>query len=372
MQWVVFGVCFLTTLELSSRIEQWVNYGAPFLGMYTYDSALFARDEFGIRGKAHGAYEKWRLNSFGFRGPEIRVAKDEHRLRVICLGASETFGLYETLGKEWPRQLEEQLRGSGVDAEVINAALPGMSLPQRIIHLEKRLLPLSPDVVIFMIEYSSYAGLTPERLKNFRVKRNIPPKEIGLVDVLTSFRVSRQLKDLTLPRLPIPVQDTIAGIKLANKKRDLGVKFRSLTQVTSFEIDTFEEDLRVLAARANSSGVKVVLVLPAMWLTERTMATTYLSYPYIDETWWREAKGVFSLLAKRFADERGIPFLDLSVVIDGREATYMNDMVHFNDRGAKEAAQNIARTLLNHRLGYVTQHGSQDVSGEGLATETGE
>jgi hypothetical protein len=95
VRWIVFMLFFGTAVELASRIEQWVVYGAPILGVYTYDSALFTTDEFGIRGKSNGSYEKWRLNAHGFRGPEVLPAKDPRRLRIVCIGASETFGLYE-------------------------------------------------------------------------------------------------------------------------------------------------------------------------------------------------------------------------------------------------------------------------------------
>lgn len=365
VRWAVFLGCFVITLEAAARVDQWVNYGAPVLGIYTYDSALFTTDEFGIRGKAHGAYEKWKLNAFGFRGPEVQLIKEGHRLRIVCLGASETFGLYENAGKEWPRQLEDHLRRAGRDAEVINAALAGMSLPQRIRHLENRLVPFAPDIAVFMLEYGSYAGATPERMQSRAREVRVLPKESEFVGGLLSFRISGRLKDVLVPKLPDVAQESIQqwerALKLGLRQRDLGAKFRSLAHLTPLEVATFEQDLAALADRASAAGIKLVVVAPAMWFTERTMGTTYLSWPYIDESWWKEARESFSRRAAQFAEARGIAFVDLSAVVEGREAIYMKDMLHFNDSGAEQAAYAIAKALPDRKPGLVVTQGAARV-----------
>lgn len=359
---MVFAGCFFATLELASRLEQWFLYKAPILGVYTYDSALFTIDEFGIRGKANGAYEKWRLNSFGFRGPEIQQVKAGRRLRVICVGASETFGLYESAGKEWPRQLEQVLNRSELDAEVINAALAGMSLSQRIGHLENRLLAFSPDVVVFMLEYGSYAGLTPERMRVPRNTPRMPAQEVGIIGGLGSLRVIGRIKDVVIPKLPVSIQEMVGEVertmKLRTKQRELGEKFRSFTHVEAFEVAAFKEALNMLAMKADAAGVKLVLVSPAMWMTPRNIEITYLSWPFIDESWWREGSVRFPRIAQEFAKERGIAFVDLSAIVQGHEPEYMVDMLHFNDRGAEQVAQHMARTIVSQRPGLLAQQGS--------------
>ena len=350
-RWAVFLLFFGTTVELASLIEQWVVYGAPILGVYTYDSALFTTDEFGIRGKSNGSYEKWHLNAYGFRGPEVLLAKDSRRLRVVCIGASETFGLYESADKEWPRQLESLLTKAGMEAEVINAAMAGMSLPQRTRHLENRLLRFSPDVVVFMLEYGSYAGLTPEKIRLFRAGPGTLPARKGLVDGLKSLRTVSRLKDVVVPKLPGQVQEAIGNmerrLKLEIRQHELGPRYRSLVHVQPFEVEAFRLDLEELYERANAAGVHMVFVSPAMWFTERNIATTYLSWPFVDESWWREAKATLPVVAHQFADAHQVPFLDLSDVVAGHEADWMKDMLHFNDLGAERVAQHVAPLIRN-------------------------
>ena len=345
-RWTVFMLFFVATVEMASRIEQWVVYGAPVFGVYTYDAALFTADEFGIRGKSNGSYEKWHLNAYGFRGPEVQLAKDSGQLRIVCIGASETFGLYESPNMEWPRQLESFLTKSGTEAEVINAAMAGMSLPQRTRHVENRLLRFSPDVVVFMLEYGSYAGLTPEKIRMLRARPGTLPGRKGLIDGLKSLRTVSRLRDVLVPKLPGPVQEAVGSMerrfKLEMLQRDMGVRYRSLVHMQPFEVEAFVLDLEELYERANGAGVKLIFLSPAMWFTERNVATTYLSWPFVDESWWREAKATLPEAARQFADAHHVAFLDLSDVVKGHEADWMKDMLHFNDLGAEQIAQRVA------------------------------
>src|SRR5580704_16764560 len=84
------------------------------------------------------------------RGPDIPLAKPPGTLRVVTAGASETFGLYESPDREFPRQLEDTLRARlcGDPVEVLNAAIFGMSLPTLEQDLRLRVRPLDPDVVV--------------------------------------------------------------------------------------------------------------------------------------------------------------------------------------------------------------------------------
>src|SRR5688572_3869912 len=87
---------FLAGLEIMARLDDSLTHGAPFLGRYDAPSMLLDRDSLGIKGRANGKFEKWVLNAKGFRGPDPRVPKPAGKIRIVALGASETFGLYES------------------------------------------------------------------------------------------------------------------------------------------------------------------------------------------------------------------------------------------------------------------------------------
>lgn len=349
VQWAVFTASFVATIELASRVDQWLTYGAPILGVYTYDSALFTSDEYGIRGKPNGHYEKWILNSSGFRGDDVTLEKPASSLRVVCIGASETFGFYEQPGNEWPHQLEQALLHRQIQGEVINGAIAGMSLPQRIQHLKNRLLPFKPDVVIFMLEYGSYAGLTSERIEARERAPMALPVQHDMVDGVKSLRVMSRLKDVVLPKLPMPIQELVGNMKrrlqIRAIKQELGPAYRSFQQVQPFERQALERDLETLRDLAETAGVRLILVSPAMWFTERNLADIVLSWPYLDESWWREAGTVLPLVAKAFARQHDVFYIDLSETMRGSEEIYMRDFLHFSDRGAKLVADVIAEQV---------------------------
>lgn len=351
IRWALFGVCFITTIEMASRIDQWWTYGAPILGVYTYDTALFATDDFGIHGRPNGRYEKWHLNAFGFRGDEITLEKLSDRVRIACIGASETFGFYEKPGNEWPRRLEQDLLKEGVEVEVINAAIAGMSLPQRIQHLKNRLFRFKPDVVIVMLEYGSYAGLTSEVIQARKHALPSLPDRHNLVEGLKSFRIVSRLKDVVLPQLPAPLQEAVGKMegtfKMGLVKRELGARYGSFVHVKPFEVDALKVDLEELSALTRAAGVQLILVLPAMWFTEKNLFGIALSWPYLDESWWRDAQGLLPPAAKEIAQRRNLPYLDLSEIVRGREEELMRDFFHFSDRGAEEVARHIARQIIS-------------------------
>ena len=74
-------------------------------------SALFEDDSDGVRHNIPNAkYKKWEINSLGFRGKEFNFEKKAGQVRIVCFGASETFGVFENNGKE--------MRAGDVNAEM--------------------------------------------------------------------------------------------------------------------------------------------------------------------------------------------------------------------------------------------------------------
>src|SRR5690242_9136044 len=123
------------TAEATARVDDWIRLGIPVRHTPDYDRDLHYRDWFGIRGKPNGRYRRWHLDSTGFRGPDVDRAKIVGCTRVMVLGASETFGLYERDGHEYPAQLRDSLRSRGC-FEVLNAAMAGMGLKATIRYFE--------------------------------------------------------------------------------------------------------------------------------------------------------------------------------------------------------------------------------------------
>lgn len=89
-----------------------------------------------------------KVNSYGFRGPEMMQTNPHQRVRIAAVGDSITDGFYVDNEATYPYFLQELLQKEGWDVEVINAAHGGGSIDKELAILRKNVLPFDPDIVI--------------------------------------------------------------------------------------------------------------------------------------------------------------------------------------------------------------------------------
>lgn len=89
----------------------------------------------------------YRLNSMGFRGPDLPFEKPAGVKRIVCLGGSTTFdGAADD--ETWPARLEARLRARGMNVEVINLGVDMAASPTSLVNLLFVGLEYRPDLVI--------------------------------------------------------------------------------------------------------------------------------------------------------------------------------------------------------------------------------
>ncbi len=92
-----------------------------------------------------------RINSAGFRGPEIAPTKDD-RFRIVALGESQTFGPTLHDGeKPWPERLQDLFAAHAScnrPIEVINAGTEAYTLEDNLERMRRDVLPLKPDLIL--------------------------------------------------------------------------------------------------------------------------------------------------------------------------------------------------------------------------------
>ena len=165
-------IVFMALLEVCARLDDAVTWGAPFFGEYS-NTSLSVIDALGPRCRPNGQFEKWKLNSYGFRGPEVTPAKSPGVTRIMVVGASETFGLYESPGNEYPAEMQRQLRRGPKQFEVINAACAGMSPPRIAQLLDSLLGRFRPDYLLYYPSPQFYLDEQPPT----ESRRTAPDKE---------------------------------------------------------------------------------------------------------------------------------------------------------------------------------------------------
>jgi lysophospholipase L1-like esterase/tetratricopeptide (TPR) repeat protein len=99
-------------------------------------------------------YPWYAIDAHGFRTPDFEERKPPGTLRLVVTGDSTTFGLGVLEEQRWSSVLRGALAGlcaGVVKVEVINAGVPGYSLVQNRLQVERDLLPLQPDLLAVLV-----------------------------------------------------------------------------------------------------------------------------------------------------------------------------------------------------------------------------
>ena len=197
----------------------------------------------------------YRLNSLGFRGPDLPFEKPAGVKRIVCLGGSTTFDGF-TEAETWPARLEARLRSRGYNVEVINLGVDMAASPTSLVNLTFVGLEYRPDLVISYDGVNDatlvgYAGQLPDYRNvygkfddSYRPWQASVPRRLlehSYLVTWVTFRLDRGRSDLgsqvmkvgELPASP----DSLDGVRLFERNlklmravsREYGAKFLAAT-----------------------------------------------------------------------------------------------------------------------------------------------
>lgn len=103
-----------------------------------------------------------RINSLGFRGPELPLEKATGTIRILCLGDSYMFGDYVNDDETFPAALERLMRRAtgGPEIETVNAGVNGYTITDETDLAREKGMSLQPDLVIVGFVLNDLADLT--------------------------------------------------------------------------------------------------------------------------------------------------------------------------------------------------------------------
>ena len=160
----------LAGLELAARIGSYFYYGRnPYYLLYGLRS--WTDEEGEGHSEKHRGYFKFpadrsitygsppmpcRIRNHGFRGEDFAAEQQPGTLRVICMGASSTFGYHDEDDETYPYYLERELGRllPGRAIEVVNAGIPHFTTDHVLAMLRAELLDYEPDVLTFYEGYN--------------------------------------------------------------------------------------------------------------------------------------------------------------------------------------------------------------------------
>lgn len=348
------GAVMLTVLEATSRVEDLISYGMPLMSRVTDAGDLVLRDSLGARGRPNAVFRRWRMDSLGLRGPNVPRLPAAGARRIVVTGSSETFGLYESARREYPRQLEDTLRArltaqcgdAAPHLEVLNAALPGMALPSLTANISRVVGPLAPALLVIYPSPSFYLNpRIPSVAEGSRADTSLAAGKAWRLRIRD--RVITQVKALapgwamTWARQRA-IQRSVARFPQGWRWTELPVE----------RLDQFEQDLRAAVGAARALHVEPVL----MGYVAATMAPGFddpallVAWEYQFPRAPRDVIPAFHDAAgeriARVAADSATAYVDLRAGLDGEWTGTFADFVHFTDLGAARVANTLGRSLI--------------------------
>lgn len=340
---------FALAMEISCRLDDYVRFGTPIFSRVESESDLLVRDAAGEHGRPYARYGKWVINNVGMRGPNVDPVKPPGTLRVVTAGASETFGLYESPGHEFPRQLEDTLRARGDSrVEVLNAAIFGMSLPTLEQDLRLRVRALHPDVVVLYptpVQYLNEEMPTPAEPDSAATGR-LPFRDALYPRALE--RLRQQAKAL----LPDWLATSLRRDDIERDARDHPAGWR-FTTVPEDRLAAYDADLRRTIGTIHAIGAVPVIAIHANAFDDGGPVNEALLVSW--ENQYHRATGdaliAFDAAAARVtiraARDSNVTFVDLRRIGERvHAAPVFADYGHFTDAGAAAVAGALAPAVM--------------------------
>jgi lysophospholipase L1-like esterase len=331
----------LLVLEACARFDDRVSFGAPIWETYNSND-MFEYDSLGKRGRPNSSYKKWRLNSLGFRGPEVQI----DRFRIVCLGQSETFGLAEKPGNEYPAQLERNLNHwAGREVfQVINAAIPGQTLVSTAQRVPTIVAGAKPQIALIYPAPSYYIWI-PGLSSDGRL--GVVPRRPRL-----QLRIAENFWNLMKEVLSaLPVWARIELYELSIRQQMAARRFPVMDHVPQQNVEHFKNDMLALIDALQASGVQPVLLTHATYFgtdptdpDRLTLVEWRKMYPMLRESGFLDMEARMNDAIRRLGVEKHVPVIDIAKQMPAGPQ-YFADMVHFTDEGATVMAAKLAQDL---------------------------
>ncbi len=331
--------------ELTARIEDYIRRGVPIFSTPDRNRDLVLHDALGIRGRPNGQFGRWHLNSVGFRGPEIARQPPAGCHRVLILGASESFGLYESDGMEYPAQLQTKLRNARAGCyEVVNASLFGLTLPgiTRLYEnwarqFESRTALIYPTPAFYLGEHPpGPPGPPPARVDG---PPWWTPRLRGRAEDVIDFPAFIQRRRVAQYAAAIEAEhdaswfyEAVPPERLALFVRDLDSLVSAIqaahatpllvTHATAFHDPPTDDDAQIDAMEAWHVHM------------EKPRARVLLAFE-------NQARQAMLDLARR----RGLDVVDAAGIMNGHEEWFADDLLHFDNAGSAKLAELLAAHL---------------------------
>jgi len=278
---------------------------------------------------------KIRINSLGFRSPEISVPKPPGTVRLAFLGSSITYDPYVDNASTWPHLVTQAIQSAYPTCRVdyINAGVPGFSSPRIFIYYLAYVSKLEPDIVVLLPTDTSVALSNLARRKHVHTGLPVQPSWFAQHSELWA-TIEKNMQVIKLQRAAFFPQG-----KLTFTYEELAAEPRPALEAIAAEV-TREQHLLAVATvgeqlRAGQDRQE----------QQRAAGTALYSMPFMS------IPGL--LKAGQYYHEviAGVAKASNAILIEGHEQipgtpVYYADTSHFKPAGSRLMAERVSGVLL--------------------------
>lgn len=272
-------------------------------------------------------------NSLGFRGPE----PDNNKCKILVVGGSTTECLFINEGHTWPDLLANKLGGK---YWVNNAGMDGHSSFGHILLMKNFIVPLQPDVVLFLVGCNDVGRDDLNRFDNSLNTHNTFEKLAEyskLAGLLLNLKRQHKASQLNLEHgKHLTLSDNIPLI-LSSQYID------SVLSIETVRLPRYYKRLGLLIALSKSAGIKPIFITQPILLgkgCDNITGVNLETYRIKDNLngllYWKELE-LYNDVTRKICADSNIHLIDLARLMP-KSTDYYYDFMHYDNKGCKEVA----------------------------------
>ena len=344
LKFIVVILLMVVCAEITARLDDYMRFQIPVDDESSLEEALKIRDHGITTGRPNGRYQRWKLNEYGFRSSAIDF-HNSIKPRVMILGASESFGMYESPGNSYFELLEKK---HSREYDFINASIIGMPASAIQPYWDHWLSQFKPNVVIILANPLFYLSDLPPKVP----EKVLEPGEELTQRSWTKIKIRSRFLERLKNHLSMPeyLATCIQAAKIKKKIESHPADWL-YQNAPEDRLALYKNHVTAVANRVADSGAKVVLLTQPL----------RVQYPFRDEDYsdllaardvWPRASNrsiwEFSEACRNFVVDMGstdgIETIDLWKRMTGHKK-YFADLVHFSDEGSVVVADEVSSVL---------------------------
>ncbi|GJM25332.1 MAG: hypothetical protein DHS20C16_17470 [Phycisphaerae bacterium] len=332
----VWTAAFLLMAEATVRVRAWVRRGETGTQQEIYETdpelgRVIKAGAVSRVGKAKTTINKW-----GLRGQDFDLVKAPGVTRVLCIGASTTFGQPDDDDAQiWTTRLSERLNAQpgGQRYEVLNGAVPGYTVTQSLENFRRSLVRFKPDVVVVCHAATDLAAHTRRQFGG-----GTQAVSYGLPSL------SRYAEGVSLAYELVRANTAFLRAGQFRRNRDRRVDQRG--------VERFESSLATLIGECQESHAQVIVCTFARAFSAdqpsatraKLAATACFFNPQLGVDGLIDAYERYNDAIRQAANVTGVRVADADREIP-REKACFRDSIHFSPRGHERMADVVAEQI---------------------------